>query len=123
MHEAGVAQAIVRIAKESAQGAGAGKIFSVQVEIGDLRAVEDESLRFFFEIFAKGTALEGAKLEIEHIPIRAYCTKCRRNIEVERTIFACPLCGSFQISPLGGQELRVRSIEVENEDKGNEGGS
>jgi len=123
MHEAGVAQAIVRIASKSAIKAGAKVVKSVQVDIGDLQAVNDDSLQFFFKAASKGTILEGAELQIKHIPIRAYCSRCHKKVEIERTIFACPLCGSFEVSPRSGQELFVRSIEVEDETEGDAGNS
>ncbi len=121
MHEAGVAQAIVKIASKTASKAGAKVVKSVKVEIGDLQAVNDDSLRFFFEAITKRTMLEGAELQIKHIPIRAYCSGCHRKVKIERTIFACPLCGSFEVSPRSGQELFVRSIEVEDETEGDAG--
>jgi hydrogenase nickel incorporation protein HypA/HybF len=61
MHELGITRNVVAICAERAQGA---QVLRVQLEIGKRAGVMAESVRFCFEICAKGTAVEGALLEI-----------------------------------------------------------
>ena len=121
MHEVGIVEAILKIARTAAEKAHAKKVTRVEVEVGDLHAISDESLRYLFEKLAKGTAFEGAALKIDHVPIRAHCRDCGKDVEIERAVFACPECGSFEVSATSGKELNVRSIEVEEEDSAGAG--
>ena len=62
MHELGITRNLVAICAEHSGGAPVKRVTLV---IGKLAAVMPESIRFCFDICAKGTVLEGARLEIE----------------------------------------------------------
>ena len=61
MHELGITRNVIAICAENAMGA---KVTRVTLEIGKQAGVLAESVRFCFDICAKDTLLEGAKLEI-----------------------------------------------------------
>ena len=61
MHELGITRNVVAICTERASGA---KVLRVRLEIGKRAGVLAESVRFCFDICAKGTLVEGAQLEI-----------------------------------------------------------
>ena len=61
MHELSITRNVVAIVSEHAQ---ARKVLRVTLEIGKLSAIMPEAIRFCFDICARGTPLEAARLEI-----------------------------------------------------------
>jgi hydrogenase nickel incorporation protein HypA/HybF len=64
MHELSIARNIVAIVAEAA---GSRPVRRVTLEIGRFSCVLPESLEFCFDAVARGTALEGAVLEIRRL--------------------------------------------------------
>jgi hydrogenase nickel incorporation protein HypA/HybF len=62
MHELGITRNVVAICAERAHGA---QVVRVRLQIGRSAGVMAESVRFCFDICAKGTPIEGAQLEID----------------------------------------------------------
>jgi hydrogenase nickel incorporation protein HypA/HybF len=57
--------------------------------------------------------LEGADVKINHIPGKAQCGICKNTYDTENTDNQCPACGSTKNELLQGQEIRVKSIDIE----------
>lgn len=116
MHEMGIATEIVRIVIESIPAQMAGcKVACVNLKVGKLAAVVPQSLRFCFEIVAKETPAEGARLEIQEIAVTARCNHCNHEWEIGEPVFRCPQCRGTGIEMLSGRELDIDSIELEEE--------
>ena len=64
MHELGIAQEVVALVAEHAQG----KVTRVVLEIGKLSAILPDAVRFCFDLCSEGTVVAGAQLEIIEIP-------------------------------------------------------
>jgi hydrogenase nickel incorporation protein HypA/HybF len=117
MHEMGIALQIIEIAKASIPPeVREARVERVNLKIGKLAAVVPSSLRFCFDVAAKGTALEGAALAIEEVPVEARCNDCGRRWTIEGPAFSCPACASGSIEMLSGRELDIVSIEIAEED-------
>jgi hydrogenase nickel incorporation protein HypA/HybF len=112
VHELSIAQAIVDVASRHA---GASRVERVFVRIGHLRQVVPSALAFSFELCAHGTPLDGAELEIEHVPIRAVCRSCEAESELGGFPLACPACGGMVVDVVEGEELQVESLELTEE--------
>ena len=111
MHELSIAGAVVDTALRHAEDR---RVLLVTLRVGQLRQVIPDSLAFYFEIVARDTLVEGARLEQIVVPVRMHCDDCAHEWEPE-VMFRCPQCeGVGQV--LAGDELEVDSIEVE-EDK------
>ena len=108
MHELGTAQNIVALVAEYAQGT---KVQRVLLEVGKLSAITPDSIQFCFDICAKDTVLEGAKLEILETSGLACCRQCGAEFILENSRDRCK-CGSTQLNLIAGQELRIKEIEV-----------
>lgn len=65
MHELSIASQIVATVRRHLPAEGAGPVKRVTVRLGALNRVTPDSLRFCFEAASRGTAIEGARLEIE----------------------------------------------------------
>lgn len=118
MHEMGIALEIIDIVKASipADAAGAA-VARVNLRVGKLSAIVPESLRFCFEVAAKDTAVDGAELHIEEVPVTARCQDCRHEWEISEPVFSCASCGSGKVKLLSGKELDIVSIEISQEDQ------
>ena len=117
MHEMGVAMQIVEIATASIPADLVGsRVETVNLKVGKLSAIVPDSLRFCFEAVTKDTVLEGARLRITEIPVRAICNACRNEWTIEQPAFACPACSSSDITLLSGRELDIESIELAEEE-------
>ena len=110
MHELAIAESIVVIATK---GAGGRRVDKVHVTVGHLRQVVPSALTFSFELVAQGTPVEGAALDIEHVPAVGWCRRCERTTTLESFPFLCDGCGAFDIDLEQGEELYVDSLELE----------
>lgn len=111
MHELAVTQSILEIALRHADGVS--RITQLNLVIGDLSSVVDDSVQFYWDIVSQGTAAEGAKLHFTRIPTRFHCEACGEDFEPDGRVYACPHCGGMQITLVSGREFRLESIEVE----------
>ena len=109
MHELSIAGAIVTIAEEHAAGR---RVETVEVKVGHLRQVVPSALTFAFELVTEGTPLEGARLEIEDVPVQLMCRTCAAESRVDDFPFACPECGSIDVDVSSGDELVVDTLEL-----------
>lgn len=110
MHELAISSAVVETAITHARGR---QVSLVSVRAGHLRQVVPSSLEFYFEIVARDTVVEGARLELEIVPALLRCTVCAHEWNVETPAFRCPRCRSPAVDVVRGDELEVESIEVE----------
>jgi len=118
MHEMGIAMEIIEIAEASIPvGMEAVQVESVNLRVGKLSAIVPESLTFCFSVAIKDTRLEGAKLNIEQVPVVAMCKDCGAKWTIEEPAFACQQCQSGSIKLISGKELDIVSIEIMEEDQ------
>jgi len=110
MHELSITQGVVDICEDTAAGR---RVIAVVLEIGALSGVIPEAVEFCFEACARGTALEGAKLIIERTPARGRCEDCAAEFPLKTYYEPCPDCGSYRVTILSGEELRVKELEVD----------
>lgn len=109
MHELSIACNIVELVAKAAQGR---KVHRITVEIGQLSGVMAESIAFWFPEVARGTQAAEASLDIREIEALARCEACGAEFPTPSLLTACP-CGSFRFKRLKGEELNIKSIELE----------
>lgn len=112
MHELGIAQSIIDIALRVVNEHGGGKIARITIQAGELRSIIREQLQFCFEFAAKDTPLEGVRLDVEVVPLVAFCGACRKEFRVRNLDFHCPECRGNSTEILQGKELRVLDLEL-----------
>ncbi len=111
MHEMGIAQQLFQIAVDSIpEDVEDAEVEQVNLKIGRLAAVVEHSLTFCFEIIAKDSPLERAKLNIDLIPVTIHCKACDNQWEVDNPVFTCPHCEKNEIELLTGREIQISSI-------------
>lgn len=112
MHELSIAQSILEIVEHHLPPGKNAGVKSVRLKIGDLAAVVPDSLEFCFSAITIGGPLEGARLDIEHIPVMGECRNCGERSIVKDDIFVCPFCRSGNLAIVTGRELQVTEIEL-----------
>ena len=109
MHELGITRNIVAIVGEASKGK---PVRRVTLEIGKLSGVVADAIVFCFDAVAHGTVVEGATLEILEIEGRARCEICCAEFCVPGFFAACA-CGSRRLAHIAGEELNIKTIEIE----------
>ncbi len=114
MHELSIAMSLIDVACEEAARLGGPRVEALQVRVGRLSGVVREALAFSFEIASKDTAIEGARREIEEVPIAVYCDRCQaeRTIADGVVLLACPVCDEPASRVVRGRELELVAMEV-----------
>lgn len=109
----GIAQELVQIALDSIPGEIENpKVITVNLKIGKLASVVEHSLTFCFEIITKDTPLEGARLNIDFVPVMVHCKFCDNNWEVTGPVFKCPFCEDGDVEMITGREIEITSLEL-----------
>ena len=113
MHEMSLCEGILQTLEQQAEVQAYQKVRTVWLEIGALAGVEIDALRFSFDVVMEGSLAEGANLEIISVPGQAWCLPCSINVPVEQLYDPCPHCGSHQLQVNGGDQMRIKELEVE----------
>ncbi|MGO8757273.1 MAG: hydrogenase maturation nickel metallochaperone HypA [Terracidiphilus sp.] len=117
MHELSIAASIVETVTESAAAYPGARIKAVRLRVGVLASVVEDSLQFCWELATEGSPLAGAALVIQKMPVVVHCDGCGADSEIaDLQSFRCPCCGEQAADFLGGRELEIESIELEEPD-------
>jgi hydrogenase nickel incorporation protein HypA/HybF len=113
MHELSIAESILEaVRKELASRPGA-RPTRVGLRIGELAAVDVDSLSFCFEAVLKGTDWESLQLDARVCPQRRLCKECGNEFAVVEYNANCPACASSNTRLTSGDELDFDYLEVE----------
>ena len=113
MHELSLAESIVQIIESSLRDSPDARPRLIRLQIGALSHADPEALQFCFDAVAQGTVASRALLEIERAPGRAWCHDCAAEVALSALGAPCPECDGYALRVTGGDELRVRDMEVE----------
>ncbi len=113
MHELPFVESILAITLEYAEKAHATKVTALNLVIGEMSSIVDDTVQFYWDQFSKGTIAEGAELRFNRIPAVFYCWDCGTTYELKNGNLTCPNCGSSKVSLVKGDEFRLESIDIE----------
>jgi hydrogenase nickel incorporation protein HypA/HybF len=117
MHEMAVTQSLLDIVLKEAMAAGAKKVNGVNLVIGELSGLVDDSIQFYFDFMTKGTIAEGAKLNFKRVRAKMKCRACGEEFVTAPDEWVCPKCQQWQAEVVAGKEFYIDSIEVDDADK------
>ena len=107
MHELRVATEIIEIVLGEMDRLKLSGVKEVGLRLGALSGFDAGALSFSFEAAVADSRLDGARLNIEQIPVKGNCSSCRKDFEVNEFYFICPFCGSTDITIVQGEELDI----------------
>lgn len=118
MHELAVTESLLKTACEYAEKNNAHHVISLNLVIGDLSGIIDDSVQFYWDIISENTLCSKAKLIIQRKPAKLYCQSCGNTFLLENELEPCPRCASLQLKVLSGDEFLLESIEIEKMEDG-----
>ncbi len=113
MHELSITQSMLELVLDQVKKAGAGKVNTINLVIGEMCGYVEESVQFYFDFLSKGTPAEKARLSFTMVPAQARCRACGNIFRVKEMDWACPNCRQVSPEIVAGRELKVESIEVD----------
>ena len=113
MHELSIAISIVDVASEELLRQGGGRVEAIHLRLGPLSGVVKEALISAWELACEQSAIEGAKLLIEDVPVEIDCAVCRSpQPVVSIQDMTCARCGTPSPNVVRGRELEVFAMEI-----------
>ncbi len=113
MHELPFVENILQITLEHAEKAGAQRVLALNLVIGQMSSIVDDSVQFYWDLLSRGTIAEGAELRFQRVPAVYRCWDCGNTYTLDGEHLACPQCGSVRVQLVQGDEFRLESIEIE----------
>lgn len=113
MHELSIAESILEAVRKELLSRPGARPTRVGLRIGELAAVDVDSLSFCFEAVLRGTEWESLQLDARVCPQRRICNACRNDFAVIEYITSCPACSSSNTTLTSGDELDFDYLEVE----------
>lgn len=113
MHEMAVANSVLDAIRNEAHRFPGAHISKVGVRIGELAGVDPDAMSFCFDALVLDTELEPLALEIEFCPRRHGCRECGRPFVATGEDSPCPACGGVLSEFIGGDELEIAFLEVD----------
>ncbi|MGN0166301.1 MAG: hydrogenase maturation nickel metallochaperone HypA [Lachnospiraceae bacterium] len=115
MHELSITKSLVKTVLTRFDENTMKCIRAVNLVMGGMNDYEEAWLQKYMDELAKGTPLEGAKLNITKLPISFRCRKCGEifPMDLSGSDVACPGCGSLEYDMHTGREFYVENMEIE----------
>jgi len=116
MHELPVTRSILGIVLRHAEVNEVKRLLTIHLSIGPLRDLAPEWIQSYFDHLSRGTAAEGAVLQVQRSPLTFRCKRCPCEFTATREELAnaaCPECGSREVSITSGTGYTVESMEVQ----------
>jgi hydrogenase nickel incorporation protein HypA/HybF len=113
MHELSVTQSLLDISLRHAAKANAKQITDLYLVMGELSSMVDDSVQFYWDIIAKGTIAEQAKLHFRRVPAELQCNNCLEKYHPSDGELACPNCNGIDTRIIAGEEFFLESIDVD----------
>ena len=113
MHELSIIHSIAEAAAEELQRRGnRHKVEAIELKIGALAGIELETIEFLWSAAVADSALDGAELQIVHVPGEGLCNDCGHRFALEYFYDPCPKCNSRLIQITAGDELKIQSLTL-----------
>lgn len=115
MHEIGIANSILEAGEAEAARYPGSRLKRVGVRIGVLAGVDLEALEFALAVLRKGAGREQVEIELKSCPRRNRCMSCCHEFETALYSEPCPRCAEPRSEIVGGQELELSFVELEDQ--------
>lgn len=110
MHELSLCASIYEIVDRTAAGR---PVAVIHLQIGQLRQVVPDTLRYCWTLVSDETALAGSELKVDSVPVRLHCLGCDSiTTVIDQLLLLCTGCGGNQVSVTTGEEFMLTSLEL-----------
>jgi hydrogenase nickel insertion protein HypA len=116
MNERSRIRALLRQVQDVADENSPRRVLAIRVRVGELCGVDPTLLSNAYGELVRDTPLRGVPLEIESAPLEAVCEQCGNKFRIDRFRYECDKCGSLRLSLRGGDELRLDSVKLEEDE-------
>jgi hydrogenase nickel incorporation protein HypA/HybF len=113
MHESSLAKQLLDLSLAQAARAPGARVRVIRGRVAETETLSGDSLELHFRAHARGTAAEGARLEVELVHVRARCRSCGQTYLPEHHALICPGCASTDAEELEPTGLFLSTIDVE----------
>lgn len=113
MHEISIVYKIMEMIEGICRENNILKVNKVILNIGELTAIEKETLSFAFNSLKKNTNCSEALLEVNSIKAMAYCKICKKEFFISFVNRQCPNCHTYSDNIVSGKEILLYRIEGE----------
>ncbi|MDE2304735.1 MAG: hydrogenase maturation nickel metallochaperone HypA [Gammaproteobacteria bacterium] len=117
MHELAVCRSLLDEVERVAVLHGARRVERVLVAIGPLAGIDSGLLGRAFEVARAGTIAAEAAFAVETMPVVVRCAACEVDSTVPANAMLCARCGDWRVELLSGDELLLKSVELELESR------
>lgn len=118
MHEYSLVRNLIRQLDTLREAQGDARIAIVRLRVGEFSGIEPGLLQTAFDDLTLATPIQGARLEIERVPLEAVCQNCGAEFAIPTTgpsrfRFVCAACGGQRINLKRGEDLLLESVTME----------
>lgn len=113
MHELAVTEHMLDLVLKEAERHNAKKVNGIKLVVGELSGIDEECIRFYFDILSENTPACGAWIQVRYEKAEFKCTRCGEGFERKGFSHTCPACGGLGVLVNKGMGLYIDSIEVE----------
>lgn len=113
MHELAVTESLLALALKHAHQSGATRVHTLNLIVGQLSSIVDDSVQFYWEFVAKDTIAEGAKLSFRRVSALLACRDCGFEYSPDGRDLVCPNCSGVNIRIVQGEEFSLESIDID----------
>lgn len=111
--ELAATQSILTKALLKAREANAKRIKTLQLALGEISELDQNSIQKYWQELSRGTPAEQAQLLFRLIQAEVQCMACFRKYYPQAGKIHCPHCGSYGAKILSGEEFYLESIELD----------
>jgi hydrogenase nickel incorporation protein HypA/HybF len=113
MHEMSIAETILELIGEEMGHYPGARLLAFDIQVGELSCCQEESLRFCLEASLQQSDWAGSEVRIATEPVGARCRACQSSFRPAENRFLCPTCGGADVEVVGGQEVHLKSLEID----------
>lgn len=113
MHELSITESLLKTASDYAQKNNAKRVTALNLVIGELSGIIDESVQFYWDMISENSICEKSVLNFDKRKAFMKCMTCNNEFSLDGELSPCPSCGSMDLKVVSGNEFLLESIEIE----------
>ncbi|MDP2965166.1 MAG: hydrogenase maturation nickel metallochaperone HypA [Pelolinea sp.] len=113
MHELSITESLLNTASDYAQKNKAKRVTALNLVIGELSGIIDDSVQFYWDMISENSICEKSVLNFDKRKAVMKCMSCDNEFSLGGELSPCPSCSSMDLKFISGNEFLLESIEIE----------